>query len=174
VPRWYDAVASPCHLFSRGHNHVAETSRADHCRAPCDHRRIAPLVPTSVGWDDRCVPLSYKKGKPFRGVAIAKSRLLSSSTVSPLLVSPSASFGQPATSPSPLLLRPRRASYLAVFVDNLQKKLEEDREKNPSPIVDHGSIHGDVRVLPLDACSDVPLHCRRSLLSHPEISNFKM
>jgi hypothetical protein len=77
--------------------------------------------------------LSYKKGKPFRGVAIAKSRLLSSSTVSPLLVSPSASFGQPATSPSPLLLRPRRASYLAVFVDNLQKKPKKTERRTPAP-----------------------------------------
>jgi hypothetical protein len=92
VPQWYDAVATLCHLFSRGNNHVIETSRVDHYRAPCGHRRIAQLVPTLVGWDDHCVPLSYKKGKPFRGVAIAKSRLLSSSTVSPLLFSPSASF----------------------------------------------------------------------------------
>jgi hypothetical protein len=55
VPRWYDVVASPCHLFSRGHDHVAETSRADHYQAPCGHCRIAPLVPTSVGWDECCV-----------------------------------------------------------------------------------------------------------------------
>jgi hypothetical protein len=64
VPRWYDAVAWPCHLFSRDHDHVVETSRADHYRAPCGNRRIAPLVPTTVGWGDRCVPLSYKKGNP--------------------------------------------------------------------------------------------------------------
>jgi hypothetical protein len=74
VPRWYDAVASPCHLFSRDHDHVIETSRADPYRAPCGNRWIAPRAPTSVGWDDRCVPLGYKKEKPFRGVAIAKSR----------------------------------------------------------------------------------------------------
>jgi hypothetical protein len=30
--------------------------------SPVCHRQIAPLVPTSVGWDDCCVPLSYKKG----------------------------------------------------------------------------------------------------------------
>jgi hypothetical protein len=42
-------------LFSRDHDHVAEASRADHYRAPCCHRRIASLVPTSVGWDDRCI-----------------------------------------------------------------------------------------------------------------------
>jgi hypothetical protein len=85
VPRWYDVVASPCHLFSRDHDHVVETSRADRYRAPCGNSWIAPLVPTSVGWDDHCVPLGYKKEKAFRGVANAKSRLLSSSTVSPLL-----------------------------------------------------------------------------------------
>jgi hypothetical protein len=64
VPRWYDAVASHCHLFSRDHDHVAETSRADHYRAPRRNRRIAPLAPTSDGWDDHCVPLSYKKVNP--------------------------------------------------------------------------------------------------------------
>jgi hypothetical protein len=32
-------------------------------------------------------------------------------------------------------------------------------------IADHGSVRGDVRVPPLDACSDVPLHRRRSLSS---------
>jgi hypothetical protein len=64
VPRWYDAIASPCHLSSRGHDHVVETSQADHYRAPCGNHRITPLVPTSVGWYDRCIPLSYKKGNP--------------------------------------------------------------------------------------------------------------
>jgi hypothetical protein len=50
VPRWYDVVASPCHLFPRDHDHVAETSRADHYRAPCGNRRIAPLaLPQTVG-----------------------------------------------------------------------------------------------------------------------------
>jgi hypothetical protein len=62
VPRWYDAVASHCHLFSRDHDHVAETSRADHYRAPRRNCRIAPLAPTLDGWDDRCVPLSSKEG----------------------------------------------------------------------------------------------------------------
>jgi hypothetical protein len=62
-------------------------------------------LPPSVGmtvafrWD-------IKRGKPFRGVAIAKSRLLPSSTVSPPLFFLPASFGQPTTSPSLLLLRP--------------------------------------------------------------------
>jgi hypothetical protein len=106
VSRWYDAVASHCHLFSRDHDDVAETSQADHYRAPRRNRQIAPLAPTSDGWDDHCVPLSYKKKKPFRGVSIAKTRQISSSIVSPLLFSPSPSFGQPATSPSLPLLRP--------------------------------------------------------------------
>jgi hypothetical protein len=61
APRWYDAAASPCHLFTRDHDHVAKTSRVDYYRAPCGNRRIAPLVPTSDGWDDRCAPLSYKR-----------------------------------------------------------------------------------------------------------------
>jgi hypothetical protein len=86
VPRWYDAIALPCHLFSRDHDHVVATSWADHYRAPCGNRWIAPRAPTSVGWDDCCVPWGYKMGKPSCNVAIAKSRLLSSSTVSPLLL----------------------------------------------------------------------------------------
>jgi hypothetical protein len=61
VPQWYDAVASPCHLFSHDHDHIVETSRSDHYRAPCGNNWTALLVPTSVGWDDRCVPLSYKR-----------------------------------------------------------------------------------------------------------------
>jgi hypothetical protein len=64
VPRWYDAVESHCHLFSHDHDHVAETSRADHYRAPCGNRRIAPLVPTPDGWHDRCASLSYKRENP--------------------------------------------------------------------------------------------------------------
>jgi hypothetical protein len=106
VPRWYDAVASHCHLFSRHHDHVAETSRADHYRALCGHRQIAPLVPTSVGWDDRCIPLSYKKRNPstvlpLPSLAYLRARQCRRSC-SPLRLV----FGQPATSPSPSLLRP--------------------------------------------------------------------
>jgi hypothetical protein len=64
APRWYDAVALPCHLFSRDHDHVTETSRANLYRAPCGNRRIALLAPTADSWDDHCAPLSYKKGNP--------------------------------------------------------------------------------------------------------------
>jgi hypothetical protein len=96
---------TPCHLFSRGHDHVVETSRANHYRAPCGHRRIAPLVPTSVGWDDRCVPLSYKKGDPpavlpLLSLACFRARHCRHSCFPLRLV-----FGQPATSPSLPLLR---------------------------------------------------------------------
>jgi hypothetical protein len=38
-------------------------------------------------------------------------------------------------------------------------------KRNPSCIADHASVRGDIRVSPLDACSDVPLHRRRSLSS---------
>jgi hypothetical protein len=165
VPRWYDVVASPCHLFSRDHDHVAETSRVDHYRAPCGNRRITLLVPTSVGWDDRCVPLSYKKGNPpavlqlpslayFRARQCRRSCFL----LRLVLVNPPLAH--------PVVASPTHwASCLAVFVDDLQKKLEEDREKNPSSIVDHASVRGDDRVPPLDACSDVPLHRQQSLSS---------
>jgi hypothetical protein len=166
VPRWYDAVALPCHLFSRDHDHVAETSRADHYRALCGNRRISPLVPTSDGWDDRCALLSYKKGNPsvvlpLPSLTCFRARRCLYSCFPLRLV-----FGHPATSPSPLLLRPiTEQAFFAIFVDDLQKKLEEDRKKNPNCIADHASVRRNVRVPPLDACSDVSLHRRRSLSS---------
>jgi hypothetical protein len=144
VPRWYDVVASPCDLFSCDHDHVVETSRADHYRAPYGNRWIAPRAPTSVGWDDRCVPWGYIKEKPFRSVAIAKSRLPSSSTVPPLLFFSLAILANPllvhfcccfAHSPSKLVSRLR------------QPPPEEARrrpEEEPDFIVDHVPDRGDV------------------------------
>jgi hypothetical protein len=106
VPRWYDAVASPCHIFSCDHDHVVETSRADHYRAPYGNRRITPLVPTSVDWDDRCVPLSYKKGNPSAVLPLPSLACFRARQCRRSYFSPPASFGQPASSSSPLLLRP--------------------------------------------------------------------
>jgi hypothetical protein len=177
VPRWYDAVASPCHLFSRDHDHVAETSQADHYRAPCGNRRIAPLVPTSVSWDDRCIPLSYKKGNPPACCNCQVSPAFEPGIVA-ALVFPSASFCQPATSPSLSLLRPgiEPAVYPSSSTTSRRSSKKTER-RTPSSIVDHASIRGDVRVPPLDACSDVPLHCRRSLSSfnlpctHPSLAS---
>jgi hypothetical protein len=131
VPRWYDAVASPCHLFSRSHDHVVETSRADHYRALCFHCRIAPLIPTSVGWDDRCVPLSYKKGNPsamlpLPSLTFLRARQCRHSCFPLRLV-----FGQPATSPSLSLLRPLAEKAVSPFVDNLQKNLERRPREEP-------------------------------------------
>jgi hypothetical protein len=104
VPRWYDAVASPCHLFPRPrsrHRDLTGWPLSSPVWQPPD-RSASPYL-RRLGW-----PLRFRwgiKGKPSRGVAIAKSCLLSNLTVSPLLFSPLASFGQPATSPFPLLLR---------------------------------------------------------------------
>jgi hypothetical protein len=166
VPRWYDAVALPRHFFSRDHDHVVETSRADHYRAPCGNRQITLVVPTSVGWEDGCVPLSYKKGNPpavlpLPSLSCFQTRQCRHSCLSLRLV-----FGQPATSPSLSLLRPRIEQVVSPSSSTTSKRsLEEGREKNPSSIVDHASVRGDGRVPPLDACSDVPLHRRRSLSS---------
>jgi hypothetical protein len=133
VSRWYDAVASPCHLFSRGHDHVAETSRADHYRALCGNRRIAPLVPTSVGWDDRCILLSYKKGNPsavlpLPSLACFRPRQCRRSCFPLRLV-----FGQPATSPSLPLLRPLAEQVISTSSSTTcGRSSEEDREKDLS------------------------------------------
>jgi hypothetical protein len=130
VPRWYDAVALRCHLFSRVHDHIVETSRADHYRAPCSNRRIAPLVPTPVGWDDRWVPLRYKRGNPsavlqLPSLACFRARQGRRSCF------PLASFGQPATSPSPLLLRPLIEQAVSPSSSTTSRRSsEEDRGKN--------------------------------------------
>jgi hypothetical protein len=98
VPRWYDAVASPCHLFSHDHDHVAETSRADHYRAPCGNRRIAPLaLPQSVRmtvsfrWTIKRETLS--QGLPLPSLACLRARHCRRSCLSLRLV-----FGQPTPS----------------------------------------------------------------------------
>jgi hypothetical protein len=166
VPQWYDAVASPCHLFSRGHDHVVETSRADHYRALCGHRWIAPLVPTSVGWDDHCIPLSYKKGNPsvvlpLPSLACFRARQCRRSCF-PLrlvLVNPPLAhlYCCSAHSPSKLFSRLHRQPP-----EEARKKTER---RTLACIADHALVRGDVRVPSLDACSDVPLHRRRSLSS---------
>jgi hypothetical protein len=165
TPRWYDAIASPYHLFSCDHDHVVETSRADHYRAPCGNRQIALLVPTSVGWDDRCVPLSYKKGNPsamlpLLSLACFRARQCRHSCfplrlvlVNPPLAHPRCCF---ALSLSKLFRRLRRQPP--------EEARRRPREE-PGSIVDHASVRGDVRVPPLDTGSDVPLHRRRSLSS---------
>jgi hypothetical protein len=155
----------PCHLASRDHDHVTGTSRVDHYRAPCGNRQTTPLVPTLVGWDDRCVLLSYKR-ETLPRCHHCQVSLFSSSTLPPLLFSSLANFlANPPLAHLRCCFAHSSSKLFAVFVYDFQKKLEEDQEKNPSSIVDHGSIHGDVRVPPLDACSDVPLHRRRSLPS---------
>jgi hypothetical protein len=106
------------------------------------------------------------KGKPSRGVAIAKSRQISSSIVSPLLFSLRLVFGQPllahlyhcsAHSPSKLFCHLRRQPPEAA-----RKKIER---RAPAYIADHASVRGDARVPPLDACRYVSLHRRQSLSS---------
>jgi hypothetical protein len=166
VPRWYDAVVSPCHLFSRDHDHVAETSQADHYRAPCGNRRIAPVVPTSVGWDDCCIPLSYKKGNPSAVLPLLSLACFELDSVASLvfpirlvLVNPPLAHlcHCSAHSPSKLFSRLCRQPP-----EEARKKTER---RTSACIVDHASVRGDVRVPPLDACCDVPLHRRRSLSS---------
>jgi hypothetical protein len=47
----------------------------------------------------------------------------------------------------------------------LEAARKKTERRTPAFITDHGSVPGDVRVPPLDACSDVPLHRRRNLSS---------
>jgi hypothetical protein len=117
-----------------------------------------------LGW-----PLRFRwgiKGKPSRGVAIAKPRQISSSTVPPLLFSLQLVLANPpldhlcrcfAHSPSKLFRRLRRQPPKEAW-----KKTER---RTSYFITDHASVRRDARVPLLDACSDVPLHCRRSLSS---------
>jgi hypothetical protein len=128
-------VALPS-LF-RGHDHVAETSRADHYRAPCCHHRIALLVLTSVGWDDRCVPLRYKGGALPRGCHYQVSPAFELDNAGALCFSLQLVFGQPATSsPLPLL----RHSPSKLFRRLCRQPPEEARKKTerrtPTFIVD--------------------------------------
>jgi hypothetical protein len=166
VPRWCGTVASPYHLFSCGHDHVVETSRDDHYRAPCGHRRITPLVPTSVGWDDHCVPLSYKNGNPsvvlpLPSLACFRARqcLRSCFPLRLVLVNP----------PLAHLCRCSAHSLSKLFSRLRRQSPEEARKKTerrtPACITDHASVRGDVRVPRLDACSDVSLDRWRSLPS---------
>jgi hypothetical protein len=166
VPRWYDAVATPCHLFSRDHDHVDETSRPDHYRAPCGNLGMAPLVPTSVGWDDRCVPLSYKKGNPSAVLPLLSLACFELDSVASLVFPlrlvlanlPLAHLCHcSAHSPSMLFSRLHRQPP-----EEARKKTER---RTSACIVDHALVCGDVRFPPLVACCDVPLHRRQSLSS---------
>jgi hypothetical protein len=133
VPRWYDAIASPCHLFFHSHDHVAETSRADHYQAPCGHRRIAPLVPTSIGWDDRCVLLRYKREALPRCCHCQVSHVFELNSAAALVLPLLLVFGQLATSPSLLLLHPLAEQAVSPSSSTTSRRSsEEDREKNPS------------------------------------------
>jgi hypothetical protein len=158
------SVALP--YLSRNPDHVAETSRADHYLAPCGNRRIALLVPTSDDWDDRCTPLSYKKGNPsavlpLTSLTCFRARCCRHSWFSLRLV-----FGQPATSPSPLLLHPLAKQVVSPSSSTTSIEARKKTERRtPSCIADQASVRGDVRVPPLDACSDVPLHRRWNLSS---------
>jgi hypothetical protein len=165
VTRWYDAVASPSHLFSRDHDHVVETSRADHYRAPCGKCRIAPLaLPQSVGMTV-AFRRTIKRETLLRCFHCQVSPAFELNRVAAFLFLRLALVNPPPSPTSAIASPTQRASCFTVFVDHLQKKFEEDREKNPSSIIGHASVRGDVGVSPLDACSDVPLHRRRSLSS---------
>jgi hypothetical protein len=99
-------------------------------RPPTDR----PPTPTSDGSGWLLQPRWGLKGKPSRGVAITKSRLISSSTSPFLFDLPPASFGQPATSPS-LSSAPLLAEQVVPLSSSTtsRRSSEEDREKNPSP-----------------------------------------
>jgi hypothetical protein len=124
-------LASPSHLFSRGHDHVAETSRADHYRAPCGHYRIAPLVPTSVGWDDCCISVEVYKGNPSTALLLpslacfrAHQCRRSCFPLQLVLANPPLAHFCHCSAHSPSKLS-------AVFVDNLQKKLRRRPREEP-------------------------------------------
>jgi hypothetical protein len=133
VPRGYDALATLCHLLSHGHDHVAETSRADHYRAcVATTGSLCYSLPQSVGMTV-AFPLRYKKGNPSTVLPVAnlacfRARQCRHSCFSLRLV-----FGQPATSPSLLLLCPLIEQAVSLSSSRTSRRSsEEDREKNPS------------------------------------------
>jgi hypothetical protein len=110
-------------------------------------------------------PLRYEKGNPSVLLLLPsfcfRARQCRCSCFPLRLV-----FGHPATSPSPPLLRHSPSKLFRHLrwqpPEEARKKIER---KTPAFIADHGSVRGDVRVPPLDACNDVSLHRRRSLSS---------
>jgi hypothetical protein len=134
--------------------------------SPASQPRDRSASPTSDGWDGRCVPLSYKKGNPpavlplpslayFRICQYRRSCFpLRLALANPPLAHPRCCFSH---SPSNLCCHLHRQPPEEVG--------RRRRERNPSCVADHASVRGEVRVSPLDTCSDVPLHCRRSLSS---------
>jgi hypothetical protein len=125
-------------IFSRNHDHVAKTSRADHCRAPC--YSTSPTI----------------KRKPFVNTSNTKPHILPSSTSPSLFVLLRLVFGQHATSPpfpSAQFLAEQAVppSLLMVRIGSS----EVGRRKNSSHAATHDSVHGGVRVASLDVGRDV-------------------
>jgi hypothetical protein len=78
ISRSYDAVTPPCHLFCN-RTHDTETSRADHCRAPCCLHRIPRWL------NDRYSPAAVIKGNPYPEPPMRKLHFCPSSASPPLL-----------------------------------------------------------------------------------------
>jgi hypothetical protein len=97
---------------------------------PPDHS----ASPTSVGWDERCVLLNYKKGNssavlPLPSSACFRARQCRPSCFSLrlVLVNPPIAHLRCCSPPT------HQASYFAVFIDNLQKKLGRRPGEEPRP-----------------------------------------
>jgi hypothetical protein len=75
-------------------------------------------------------------------------------------------FVQPATRP-PLRCFAHSPSKLFRCLRRQppEEAWKKTERRTPACIADHASVLGDIRVPPLDGCSDVPLHRRRSLSS---------
>jgi hypothetical protein len=148
----------PVRHLRRNRTHDAETSRADHCRAPCCLHQIP-------GWlNDRYSPTAVIKGNPLPRTADAKAPFPSELDITTALVLPAASLGQFATRASlpsiPFLAKqvvPPSSSTTS------RRRSEVDWKKNPSQAATHDSVFGRVRVCSLDVDRDVSLHRRRNL-----------
>jgi hypothetical protein len=109
-------------------------------------------------------PLRYKKSSPpvvlpLPSLSCFRARQCSHSCFPLRLV-----FGHPATSPSLPLLRPLLEQAIRRLCRQPPEEARKKTERRtPACIADHGSVLGDVRVPPLDACSDAPLHRQWSL-----------
>jgi hypothetical protein len=148
VPQWYDAVASPYHLFFSW----PRSRRRDLTGRPLSSPVLPPPDRSTdpyLSWFWMTIAIPWRhKGKPSRSFAIAKSHLPLSSTVPSLFVLSPANFGQP---PPARLYRLFRSSMSKLSLHLCRQPPEEARKKikrrNQTGAADYGSTLGVVRAL---------------------------
>jgi hypothetical protein len=137
---------------------ATETSRADHCRAPCCLHQMP-------GWlNDRCSPAAAIKRSPLPRIADSKASYPSEPDTTTVFVLPPASLGHPATSSSLPAVPPLAEQVVPLSSSTTSRRSSEvDRKQGSSQVDTHDSVFGRVRVISLDDDRDVSLYRRRNL-----------